>query len=116
MPLTIKDVGVDEEKLREILVDLAYWSYHNTVLEEYGDTDKKIELALSLIKDLPCKIELDEEAMAEIIINEMLPFADKEWRKDYPDDFKFDEQTIKNFGKILTRAIKSKQEEIIKKC
>ena len=59
-----------KEQIKEIAIDLAYWSYHNTVLEDYKDTDKKVEKATNGILKV---VELDEGKIARILRKCCLP-------------------------------------------
>jgi hypothetical protein len=98
MPLTIKDVGVDEEKLREILRDFYK---HITGIDDFGC--KHCFEALSRILDLPCKIELDED-MLMLTLSEKIPECE--------DTFGDNLQQLDL--RKLVQALKSKQEEIVK--
>jgi hypothetical protein len=103
MPLTIKDVGVDEERLREILEEFLKKHYliglTSCVNIPYEDK------ALSLIKDLPVRIELDED-MLMLTLSEKIPECE--------DTFGDNLQQLDL--RKLAKALKSKQEEIVKKA
>jgi adenine C2-methylase RlmN of 23S rRNA A2503 and tRNA A37 len=106
MPLTIKDVGVDEEKLREILKEYIVAkkiSDEGNLIFDLERTEKLIDEVVSLIKDLPCKIELDEDKVELVLIQQ---------HRDNGFEYRnCDVKPIKQFA----QALKSKQEEIVKR-
>jgi hypothetical protein len=99
--LTIKDVGVDEEKLREILESYADIADNALPPIQAFNTSK----VLSLIKDLPVRIELDED-MLMLTLSEKIPECE--------DTFGDNLQQLDL--RKLAKALKSKQEEIVKKA
>jgi hypothetical protein len=54
-------------------------------------------------------VPMSEEEIAKIATEEMLPFAEGPWRKDFPkDNWKWGEEEIKALGKQIARSLVGK--------
>ncbi len=52
--------------------------------------------------------ETNSNEVEKELIENILPFADADWRKEYPDNFYFNEKFIRNLAKVCRIALTDK--------
>lgn len=91
--------GLDEE--------LSVYKVANVIIESNFGLDKyKIQTLSQTIYNTFKRPRVDVEKIEKIVNTELLPFADGEWREEFPkDNYKWDSETIKTHSKRVATAI-----------